>query len=365
MSAEELPLTPPAPQPELDADTRPVAVTLASVTRDGRRAILVDEQGREFTLELDPSLRPAAPQEQSRRTEVPMESALRPRDIQARIRAGESPEQVAEAARSTVEKIMPFAAPVLAEREHTAQRAQKASVRRRPGEASAVRTLGDAVAAHLRGFELEPDAIADAVAWDSYRRHDGRWKLIGAYDLPARAGTAELTFDIPGNYVSLDNDDARWLVGEQIAEEPAPAVRDDLEAARLRRLQPSEPFEPAPIEPTREPEPAAPTEPAARFEEVSATEQTVETPLIDMPVEAYLFDTPSTKTSAPAPKSDEPTEPRPVAEPEPVAESPSEQIDVASAPEETTEAPVRRTKRKGRASVPSWDEIMFGGGPSK
>ncbi|WGL53955.1 septation protein SepH [Nocardioides sp. BP30] len=350
MSAEELPLTAPAHQPEQDADTRPVAVTLASVTRDGRRAILVDEQGREFTLELDPRLRPAAPQEQSRRTEVPMESALRPRDIQARIRAGESPEQVAEAARSTVEKIMPFAAPVLAEREHTAERAQKASVRRRPGEASAVRTLGDAVATHLRGFELEPDAIASAVAWDSYRRHDGRWKLIGSYDLPFRAGTAELTFDIPGNYVSLDNDDARWLVGEQIAEEPATVVRDDLEAARLRRLQP------APAEPTAE---AAPTthveevEEVDEAEQVSATEQTIETPLIDMPAEAYLFDAPAT----PEPATREADEP--------VAEAAPEQPEAEVTAEQAPEAPVRRTKRKGRASVPSWDEIMFGGGPSK
>jgi hypothetical protein len=365
MSAEELPLTPPATQPEQDADTRPVAVTLASVTRDGRRAILVDEQGREFTLELDQHLRPTPQEQPRRRTEVPMESALRPRDIQARIRAGESPEEVAEAARSTVERIMPFAAPVLAEREHTAERAQKASVRRRPGEASAVRTLGDAVAAHLRGFELEADAIAGAVAWDSYRRHDGRWKLIGSYELPGRTGTAELTFDIPGNYVSLDNDDARWLIGDQLEEPPAPPVRDDLEAARLRRLQPVESAAPAPapVEPEAGPEPV---------DEVSATEQTVETPLVDMPVEAYLFDTP--EAPARAPQTDEATAGEPAArtaatEPEqaaePAVEAAPQRPEAESAPEPTPEAPVRRTKRKGRASVPSWDEIMFGGGPAK
>lgn len=285
-----------------------------------------------------------------------MESALRPRDIQARIRAGESPEEVAEAARSTVEKIMPFAAPVLAEREHTAERAQKASVRRRPGEASAVRTLGEAVAAHLRGFELEPDAVAAAVTWDSYRRHDGRWKLIGAYDLPARTGTAELTFDIPGNYVSLDNDDARWLVGDQLEEAPATPVRDDLEQARLRRLQPVEAFEPAPIQPTQQTQHSEPERPAASSAEVGPTEPT-ETPLVDMPVEAYLFDTPAKAPEAPAPQRAEPAEPHESAAP---AEPEAEQ-----APEPAPEAPARRTKRKGRASVPSWDEIMFGGGPSK
>jgi len=341
MSAEELPLTPPASQPEQDADTRPVTVTLASVSRDGRRAILVDELGREFTLELDQRLKPAAPQqEQPRRTEVPMESALRPRDIQARIRAGESPEAVAEAAHTTVEKIMPFAAPVLAEREHTAERAQKASVRRRPGENAGVRTLGEAIAAHLRGFEVESDAID----WDAYRRHDGRWKLLGSYDLPGRAGIAELTFDVPGNYVSLDNDDARWLVGDQLETPPAPPVRDDLELARLRRLQAPE------VEAV---EPAAPEVAEAPVaEDRAAAEPTIETPLLDTPVEAYLFDAPAVPTVR-EPEAEPVAEPAAEAEPEPQAADPA------------PEAPVRRPKRKGRASVPSWDEIMFGGGPGK
>ena len=364
MSAEEMPLTNPASPPEQDADTRPVSVTLASVSRDGRRAILIDEQGREFTLSLDPQMsaqldprgRPAAAQTQPRRTEVPMESALRPRDIQARIRAGESPEQVAEAARSTVEKIMPFAGPALAEREYTAQRAQKASVRRKPGEASTVRTLGDAVTAHLRGFDLDPDTIAGAVAWDSYRRHDGRWKLVGSYDLPGRSGVAELTFDLPGNYVSLDNDDARWLVGEQIAEPVAPEpVRDDLEAARLRRLQPIEEAPAAVTQPEVTRTESAPVEAS----DVSASEPTVElrptsAQPVDTPVEAYLFDTPVEKpVEKPAPK----------VQPEQAAEAPAETV--AEEPEQKQpEAPRRTSKRRGRASVPSWDEIMFGG-PSK
>ena len=64
-----------------------------------------------------------------------MDSMLRPRDIQARIRAGETPESVAAAAQTTVEKVMPYAAPVLAEREHVAERAQRSSIRRPAGEA--------------------------------------------------------------------------------------------------------------------------------------------------------------------------------------------------------------------------------------
>ena len=62
--------------------------------------------------------------------EIDMESALRPRDIQARIRAGESLEAVAQAAGVPIAKIEPFAAPVIAERDHIAGLAQTNPVRR-------------------------------------------------------------------------------------------------------------------------------------------------------------------------------------------------------------------------------------------
>lgn len=273
----------------------------------------------------------------------PPSSSLRPRDIQNRIRSGESAEQVAEAAGTTVERIMAFAGPVLAEREHMAERAQKASVRRRAGDpAGTARTLGDAVTGRLRALDLDPEAVS----WDSYRRGDGRWKLTAEFETSARSGIAELTFDTAGNYVALDNDDARWLVGDKLPEpapEPAP-VRDDLHLARQRRGQipPEVPLDDAPPAPS-----VASAEPAA----VSPTEDTLETPLeVDTPVEAYLFDDPVPRRR--------PAEPEEPAEPvERQAETPAEE----SAPER----PARRATRRKRASVPSWDEIMFGGGKSE
>ena len=161
-----------------------------------------------------------------------MESTLRPRDIQARIRAGESAEAVAQAAQTSVDKIMAFAAPVLAERQHVADRAQRSSVRRSDGAQSAgrARTLGDAVAAQLRSLNVDPQTVE----WDAWRREDGRWSLAGAYATSARTGNAEFTFDAPGNYVTLDNEDARWLVGEAVAVAAPPT--DDLRQVRERRL---------------------------------------------------------------------------------------------------------------------------------
>ena len=111
-------------------------LTLAGLSADKTRLLLVDDAGNEHTLDIDVALRAALRGDPARigQLEIQMESVLRPRDIQARIRAGESAEAVAQAAQTTVDKIMAFAAPVLAERAHMADRAQRASVRRKSGD---------------------------------------------------------------------------------------------------------------------------------------------------------------------------------------------------------------------------------------
>ncbi len=303
-------------------------LTLTGVSDDGKRLLLVSDKGVEFTLDITPSLRAALSGDTSHigQLEIQMESALRPRDIQARIRAGETPEAVAQAANTTVDKIMTYAGPVLAEREHVAERAQRSSVRRAPGEsAGAARTLGEAVAAHLRAANVDPATVG----WDAWRREDGRWSLVGRFELPERSGTAEFTYDGPGNYVVLDNDEARWLVGEVVAG-LAPQV-DDLEQARLRRL-------------TSVPEDDLPLG-ADAIELVSQEPATLGA---EIPVEAFLDDSPATDDPD---LRDDPTAP--------AAPAAHEDGD-----EDEADAPARRQvqKKRGRASVPSWDEIMFGGG---
>ena len=263
-------------------------------------------------------------------------SSLRPRDIQTRIRAGESAEEVAAVAGTTVEKILAFAGPVLAEREHMAQRAQQASVRRRPGEAaSTARTLGEAVSAHFQTMYIDPETVN----WDSYRRPDGRWKLTGEYETAERSGIAELTYDAPGNYVELDNDDARWLTGEKLeaaaAPEPEPITDDMLAARRRRAKSPAAPATPPPA-----PKPVKEAKTAAVD--------------VDTPLEAFLGDETPTEKQAPVP-----AEPEPIAEPAAVESAAAE----PEPAEETQPKPAKKsTARRKRASVPSWDEIMFGGG---
>src|SRR5690242_10621887 len=104
-------------------------LTLMNVSEDGKRLLLISDKGVEFTLDIDDKLRAALRGDPTRfgQLEIKMDATLRPRDIQARIRAGETPESVAAAAQTTVEAIMPYAAPVLAERQHIAERAQRSS----------------------------------------------------------------------------------------------------------------------------------------------------------------------------------------------------------------------------------------------
>jgi len=107
---------------------------LVGLSQDGKQVILaMAETGEEFAIPVDDRLRAALRGDRARlgQLEIQMESALRPRDIQARIRAGESPEAVAAVAQMPMERVMAFAGPVLAERDHIASLAQRASVRRR------------------------------------------------------------------------------------------------------------------------------------------------------------------------------------------------------------------------------------------
>ena len=320
-----------------------VQLTLAGLSEDGKRLLLVSDAGVEFTLVVDAKLRAALRGDSQIRArlgqlEIQMDSVLRPRDIQARIRAGESPETVAAAAQTSVEAIMPYAAPVLAEREHVAQRAQRASIRRPASSGAAPagsRTLGDAIAGHLRAQNVDPGSVE----WDAWRREDGRWTLTATYDVEARDGQAAFTFDAPGNYVSAD-DDARWLVGDTVAgpaPQPATPAQDDLASARRRRLA----AVPADELPLGEDAIGLVTE---RHEHEEPDE--IATLGTEAPVEAYL-DEPMTRTSEIERVEDE---------------TGLDEPDLEDADLHADEPSARPAKRKGRASVPSWDEIMFGGG---
>lgn len=317
-------------------------LTLVGLSEDRRLLVLVSDSGEEFTLPADTRLR-AALRERTRLgptqtgpskdspLEITMESTLRPRDIQSRIRAGETPESVAAAAQTTLEKVMGYATPVLAERAHIADRAQRASVRRPNGEGPA-RVLADAVAERLRGRNVDPASVE----WDAWRREDGRWTLVADYLSGGSGRHAEFVFDAPGRFVVAEDDEARWMVGEPTTVR-GPQPRATPGPRRLNAVDAGDilPLGEDAIEMVAEDAHAGPVAAGTGAADWMATQASA----------------------------------RPVEEPVELGSEADEPTDEAARPDQAAEAevpgdqaPVRAAKKSRRPSVPSWDEIMFGGG---
>jgi hypothetical protein len=199
-----------------------VELELVGLSEDGTRLVLADAGGDEFAVPLDDRLRAVVRGERGRprQLETSMESALRPRDIQARIRAGETPEAVAEIAQVPVERIMSYAVPVMAERGHIADRAQRSAVRRKHAEGPG-RLLGEAVAQSLRSSHVDPATCQ----WDAWRREDGRWTVVARYRADDGERTGTFLFDALNRYTVATDDDGRRLVGERVQEQEPPQTR--------------------------------------------------------------------------------------------------------------------------------------------
>ena len=318
-------------------------LTLAGLSDDGKRLLLVSDKGVEFTLDVDARLRAALRGEHARlgQLEIQMDSALRPRDIQARIRAGETPEAVAQAAQT------------IARPDHAVRRprAGRAPARRRPrpavlgtphaaasgGSHGGARTLGDVVAVHLRSLNVDPAPST----WDAWRREDGRWTLTGDYAAGKRSGSAAFAFDAPGNYV-IGRERRRPLAGRR-AGRPRRADR-----SRARRPDPG---------------PRAPAHRGARRRAAARRRRHRAGPRARASPAAWARSSrsrPTSTTSRPPATCPPAVDDSPAADVEPEADAVPD-----PEPAETSRTARRPAKKKGRASVPSWDEIMFGGGKSE
>jgi hypothetical protein len=392
---------------------------LVGLSPDGTKVILaVADTGEEVAVGIDDRLRAAVRGDRARlgQLEITMESALRPRDIQARIRSGESPEAVAAVAQMPVERVMAFAGPVLAERDHIATIAQRAAVRRRGGEGPS-RNLGTWVTERLRSKQVDPNS-AD---WDAWRRDDGRWAVRVEYTThDDTKRTAMFAYDAPGRFAVPDDDEARWLVGEQ---PPAPEPRQTYSDPRQQYQDPRRPaVEPRPAQPQRrlaavdDDFEVAPDHGADAYE--AGFEDAVPVARADEParaidrrprvVPAPVDEVPELPVPTPAPvrpaqsrpAQSRPAQSRPAqsrpAPPRPVQSRPEESRPAESGPAEVPAGPravpahpdeeetialdqpaaavqtpepepdADQAKKRGtrrtakRASVPSWDEIMFG-----
>jgi DUF3071 family protein len=336
-----------------------------AVTGDGDRLVLRAPDGQEFFLAIDDRLRAAVRGDRARlgQIEIELDAQLRPRDIQARIRSGQTAEQVADLAGIPLERVRRFEGPVLAERAFMAERAQNTQVRR-AGETHGPK-LGDVVRERLA--QRDPDH--DSSQWDSWRRDDGIWTVRLAFRIGGLPYEATWSFDPPRRLVTPADDEARLLSSDVAAENAFPF------AARAPRVptgaEPGQPVTPRPTPPVTalptwhgQQRPAAaagsttapPTGPATGAGSPAGAGDSVVTPL--RPVAATA---PSGST--------------PISAEEPAAKQ--RQAGAGSAYSDALFGSVGPHKERlrgqtdqqavndgvtpgKRATVPSWDEIVFG-----
>ncbi|WP_158564306.1 septation protein SepH [Jiangella anatolica] len=363
---------------------------LIAVSEDGAHLILSGHDGEQLALRVDDRLHAAIRGDRARlgQLDIRLESQLRPRDIQARIRAGESVDSVAAVAGMPREKVERFAGPVLAEREHIAGRARQATVRRLGGDGPP-QTLEVAAGATAKTHGADPDLVE----WDAWRREDGRWLVRFAW-AGEEEDSALFSFDPSGRTVVPEDDNARSIAGVLPAEAPAPP-EPQVPAGPARLSVVGGGAADAAPEPDDDEGPDLPAflRPGGAgvgpvrglVRDVDEDHQDDDEFENTTPIPSTTARRSTRRTSRPGRERrrrepdlfhDQAPEPAPAAEPDDQATSERLRLsdiaqhvesddepaaDLAPTADEST-PPARKTSssRKGRPSVPSWDEIMFG-----
>ena len=280
------------------------------ISEDGSSLVLRAPWDEEFRLVIDERLSTAARTDRTRvnQLDLGLEAALRPAEIQARLRAGASAEDIAEDAGVPVDRIRRYELPILAERAYVAELARDTVVRREIDE-----TLESLVIRRL----LERGESADELSWDSFRREDARWQIV----VTGSTVTAAFAFEPSGRTIVAADDTGRTLLNAETPRLVPVEERDDVDelidwvsdTSQTRRND-TVPVNRRPMAVVREPE--------------------VEENVIEIDHEE-LFDN---------------------------YEDDELIIDDELPPVVAPPAPVAH--KKGRASVPSWDEILFGTKPN-
>jgi hypothetical protein len=313
---------------------------LVAVSEDGSYAILaVPGRSGRFLLPIDERLRTVAKGQFSRlaQYEIEVENPLRPKEIQDRIRAGETADEIADAAGIPPDRIRRFEGPVLAERQYRAQEAQRATIRGRSDSGPGPR-LGDIVAERLTGV----GASVDNAEWDSRKRPDGNWQVRLQFTVGGRTGSAEWIYDPRRRHVIPDDDQAVRLCLPQ--EEWAAATFAERSRATATVTSIGSRQHGQYADQAREQErrlAGAPPRPWDADFAASADNESGR-------------GLPAAAARAAAGRAEGPVE-RP-------AEAAGASAGTAPDPADAAPAPAKKaaSARSRRASVPSWDEIMFG-----
>jgi hypothetical protein len=201
-------------------------VRFVALSEDGQAMVLADEVGRLLALPIDDRVTGAVANEghpASAGSAVAVmspdaQASLSPRDIQARIRSGESAEEVARVAGVPVDRVLRYAGPVLQERAMLAQHARRTRLK----TSDSGQPLAEVVDSRLSQHGIDSEKIS----WDAFRREDGTWRIVATW--PSGKATAQAIWDLDkGRQVVSPHDDmAQYLCAERptqiLGQEPAP-----------------------------------------------------------------------------------------------------------------------------------------------
>lgn len=344
-------------------------VNLVGPAEDGLHLVVETDGGEQYTLAITDELRHAVRYARPRPSlddADPATDALSPKEIQQRIRAGLTAAELAELTGSPVEALEKFEPPVIAERAYVAELARTTRIGRDPSAP----VLGELVVDRLAGRGVDPEDIA----WDAWREVEEPWQV--AVDFPAGGRTvrAQWTFDHSSRTLTAEDDEARWLTETELLDVPIPR-------RHLAAVPAVDDAAPLP-----EHRPAMPSVAEAGADELHSTEasdtaepEADEEPQVD-PTESLLEDLDAKRGSREAPvDADDDGDDElfegfgPAAQrsaevgfgqsmPHPAGSALRGEAD-APADDASDNPPTQemeRPARKGRASVPSWDEIVFG-----
>ncbi|MGO1546432.1 septation protein SepH [Microbacterium gubbeenense] len=311
---------------------------LTIVGTEGQTLVLATEHGQRFTLDIDDMLRTEVRRARAEAEPKPREAGPGPREIQAHIRSGMSAEDVAELLGCDIERVRLFEGPVLAEREHIVDRALAMPV------LTGVQVdLDDAPTFGTSIRQKLADVSAGHERWSSWKTDDG-WVVKLSFEAGGVERDARWSFDPRRSALSPANDDAVQLSRQG-------KLPDDGLIPRLRALdvsgaaKDSSTFDDQAFQEEHPPEPVEPERPADTADLLEALRR-----------KRGQREAPPAFTDAP---DDQPS--RPVAtlgglDPH-LEETPPAGDDDADAPSAESD---KSSRRRGRPTMPSWDEIVFG-----
>ncbi|MFE7844917.1 septation protein SepH [Microbacterium sp. NPDC057407] len=326
------------------------------------RLVLATESGERFALAVDDVLRIELRKARREREDDSQAARPSPREIQAHIRAGLSAEEVANLLGARVEDVVRFEGPVLAEREHIVGQALAVPVLLgNDFEHDPHPTFGSAVRSKLA------EAGATAERWTSWKDPSG-WTVKLEFTANEVDHDARWGFDPRRSTLSPLNADAIQLSRQgSLPDGLIPRLRalDTVPAKDDSRFD-SGAFGPRklPEADLESPDLPAPAAPAVQEAAIKRADE----PAVTNAETADLLEALRRRRGQREPLPGAAEESSPARSHSPVAlfdalepgydEAPAEESPDAPFDEPSVAAEAGR--RKGRTSMPSWDEIVFG-----